>query len=138
MSVVQMDMAVYPILRFISVHQLNKTFKPFVRKIARITVSCNGSVRQHNVNSTCFSNLPIQLFHAMVHLLLAVLMQSSVIDKASAKPKNPQAFANAKLILNTVASFGGIFFIRTIVIPVNIQERSPAERIISYSDNLPG
>ena len=125
MSVVQMNMAVYPIPRLISIHQLYETRKPSMCKIACVAVSRSGSVRQHYVNSTCLSNLPIQLFHAMVHLSLAILMQSSVIDRASAKPKNPQAFANAKLILNTVASFGGIFFIRTIVIPVNIQEWCP-------------
>ena len=94
MSVVQMDMAVYPILRFISVHQLNKTFKPFVRKIARITVSCSGSMRQYNINATGFSNLPVQPFYATAHLPLAVLMWSSAIYRASAKSKNPQAFAN--------------------------------------------
>ena len=118
-------MAVYPVLRLVSVNQLDETFKSPVCKVSCITVSCSGCVRQHNIDASRFSYLSFQFFYTTVHLSLTVLIWSAAINRTASKSENSKVFINKELIFNAVAPLGRKVFIRAIVISVNIQKRYP-------------
>ena len=76
-------MAMNPVLGFISIYQINKTFKTFMSQITGIAISRNRRMAQNNINPASFSNFPLQLFYTAVHLAFTILMRPTILKKAS-------------------------------------------------------
>jgi len=111
----------HPILGFVSVHQVGVTSEATVDMVSSVSSPCRRGVRQHDVHTSCSTDLTAQSSDASLHLCFAVLVRTAIVQHAAAQPKDAHALADDELILDTITSFRRSFCIRTVVVTMNIE-----------------
>ena len=100
------NMPVDQVRGLIAVHQRQKSLKSPVSDVLCVTVTCGGSVRQHNINTFGSVELPAESPDTTLHLLFRILIRPSVVHSRTAQPQNSKAVYDDELIINAVTSLG--------------------------------
>ena len=89
---------------------------------------CIAGEAKRVIDAAGFFDLSPQLADASAHLFFRILVRLAVVSCAAAKTEDAQPVVDDELILNAVTTFGREFFIRGIVVPVNIHQRYACHR----------